>query len=71
MSEKWANVKVNDFEWNESPRRVEKPCGTCGKLTRGRVLEGKAKKPFCIDCGLKKVMQPLQVIGTLLRGLFP
>jgi hypothetical protein len=66
MKEAWINVAVNGIEWTESSRRKELPCGGCQKPTRGRV----EKKPFCMDCGMKKVMQPIQAVGKLLRGWF-
>ena len=59
-------VTVNGLTWKQDSHNLEKPCGPCGKPTRGRL----DRKPYCIDCGMKQVMQPLADVKEVIRGLF-
>jgi hypothetical protein len=59
-------VTVNGVAWTESSHRGEKPCEICKTPTRGRI----ERKPFCRDCGMKQIMQPLQSVKEMIRGLF-
>jgi hypothetical protein len=56
--EKDTKIVINQLEWDELERRNEVPCKDCGKLTRGRIGED----PCCLDCALKVMMKPLQVV---------
>ena len=49
------SLRINAVEtnWDESDRRVEKPCIVCGKKTRGRTWNGGGiKHPACIGCSI-------------------
>jgi hypothetical protein len=59
-------VTVNERTWDENSRRIEKPCRLCAKPTRGRI----DKAPYCMDCGMKRVMQPLASVKEMIRGFF-
>jgi hypothetical protein len=61
-------MQVNELEinWDDSSRRVERPCQDCGKPTCGRTWGlGGLKKPSCLSCsistGIKKIQQ---IYGT-------
>jgi hypothetical protein len=61
----WVRVGVNGASWTESSRRSSRPCSECRVMTRGRI----EKKPYCIDCGMNRLLAPLRAVGSLIRGL--
>jgi hypothetical protein len=63
---KSMTIDVNGLEWTEKATRVHRSCEGCGKPTRGRI----EKKPFCIDCGMKRVMEPIRSVKSILHELF-
>ena len=55
MSEGMMRLVINGLQvnWDDSPRRILKPCVKCGKKTRGRTWGGGGlKKPSCIGCSI-------------------
>lgn len=65
--EKIVQLSINglSMHWDDSNRRVSKPCKKCGKPTKGRSTNGGGiTTPACSGCAIELVMEKaLSIFG--------
>jgi hypothetical protein len=60
-----ATMEVNGVEWSVDSARKERPCASCGMLTKGRI----GRKPMCLGDGMKELMKPIGDFRDRLEAL--